>query len=492
MAGSKLPKARVTCRYVVDDQGDVVLTGTSCDVGLDVEREDDVKRAEVRFPTPPNPDSMDWASAYQHPEEVLSPVSVEGSQIYENPRFQRVSYLADYPDAPQAEALMRRLALTVRPVMAENKWFVCHFTEFYPKQVDLLGLNRDHGNIILVRLRTLKDVNKFAPFEKILNSLLHELVHLWHDEHDGDFAALWIALNSRFGAAQRNAFSLRRKTTRPIDVPKGHISIYFGGTRIFLREDVYRAHFSIWAQKHDMEDARILASGYQLCKPRILHINISSQDPDCCLYARHIQIARGLDAACDKQIFDVPNSGDFWLTEYNENAFGEFHGGSDKQSSWGVELCLEMFRVGLECGMHMSTKTYLIQTVGTIFQKWVPPIDPKDWRWLCWEDYELDRDEPQQTEEPWKDPKHRRKASSTLGDMMYGVYQRTTISEGQPLRDFVVRLVRTLKARHKIAQENYDLKILERFINDIPDLLRDLQSANDESHPPLQPLKEKI
>ncbi|KAK4111862.1 WLM-domain-containing protein [Canariomyces notabilis] len=64
----------------------------------------------------------------------------------------------------------------------------------YPSRADLLGLNVDRGREIKVRLRQHWDRSQFLPFEEILDTMLHELVHIVHGPHDDKFNALWDQL----------------------------------------------------------------------------------------------------------------------------------------------------------------------------------------------------------------------------------------------------------------------------------------------------------
>lgn len=63
-------------------------------------------------------------------------------------------------------------------------------TEFYPKDAKLLGLNVNGGQRVCVRLRAAGSEGHFLPYEAILGTLLHELVHIVHGPHKAPFYKL--------------------------------------------------------------------------------------------------------------------------------------------------------------------------------------------------------------------------------------------------------------------------------------------------------------
>lgn len=93
-------------------------------------------------------------------------------------------------DDTQALNLLTRAAEQVKPIMAKRNWVVPLLTEFYPDSTNLLGLNHNHGQKIEVRLRYPMNDNAFLPYEDILGTLLHELVHIEIGPHNEDFYRL--------------------------------------------------------------------------------------------------------------------------------------------------------------------------------------------------------------------------------------------------------------------------------------------------------------
>lgn len=60
--------------------------------------------------------------------------------------------------------------------------------------LDTPGLNYDRGRKICLRLRHPGDRRQFLPFEQVLDTMLHELVHIVHGPHDDQFHKLWDQL----------------------------------------------------------------------------------------------------------------------------------------------------------------------------------------------------------------------------------------------------------------------------------------------------------
>ncbi|KAJ9511240.1 hypothetical protein QJQ45_017165 [Haematococcus lacustris] len=94
----------------------------------------------------------------------------------------------------------------VQPIMRKRGWIVPLLTEFYPPNACLLGLNIGGGGVrklaapgrtreVRVRLRQARDRTLFFPFEHVLGTLLHELVHNVQGPHNSVFYKLLDELN---------------------------------------------------------------------------------------------------------------------------------------------------------------------------------------------------------------------------------------------------------------------------------------------------------
>lgn len=105
---------------------------------------------------------------------------------------------------PPSEALKRMHMLACDPgviaIMKKHKWRVGIMTEMAPvgyvgiSPKCILGFNKNMGEEISLRLRT-DDLKGFRKYESIKKTLLHELAHMVHSEHDANFFALNKQLN---------------------------------------------------------------------------------------------------------------------------------------------------------------------------------------------------------------------------------------------------------------------------------------------------------
>ncbi|XP_047081076.1 uncharacterized protein LOC124691814 [Lolium rigidum] len=105
---------------------------------------------------------------------------------------------------PPSEALKRMHMLACDPgivaIMNKHRWRVGIMTEMAPvgyvgvSPKCILGFNKNMGEEISLRLRT-DDLKGFRKYESIKKTLLHELAHMVHSEHDAHFFALNKQLN---------------------------------------------------------------------------------------------------------------------------------------------------------------------------------------------------------------------------------------------------------------------------------------------------------
>ncbi|KAK6919282.1 PUB domain [Dillenia turbinata] len=106
------------------------------------------------------------------------------------------------PPASEALRLMHRLAADpgIVAIMNKHQWRVGIMTEMAPvgyvgvSPKCILGFNKNCGEEISLRLRT-DDLKGFRKYESIKTTLLHELAHMEHSEHDANFYALDKQLN---------------------------------------------------------------------------------------------------------------------------------------------------------------------------------------------------------------------------------------------------------------------------------------------------------
>ncbi|XP_059276943.1 uncharacterized protein LOC132031098 isoform X1 [Lycium ferocissimum] len=101
------------------------------------------------------------------------------------------------PPASKALKLMHKLAADpgIVAIMNKHRWRVGIMTEMAPEGYVgvspqcILGFNKNHGEEISLRLRT-DDLKGFRKYDSIKKTLLHELAHMVHSEHDVNFYGL--------------------------------------------------------------------------------------------------------------------------------------------------------------------------------------------------------------------------------------------------------------------------------------------------------------
>jgi hypothetical protein len=111
--------------------------------------------------------------------------------------FHKCEALPDFADRDKALSLLNELANDpgVLHVLEKRKWSVGCLREMYPEglvgvsDVCVLGLNRNKGEEILLRLRT-DDLKGFRKLLSIKKVLYHELAHNEFGDHDGSFYML--------------------------------------------------------------------------------------------------------------------------------------------------------------------------------------------------------------------------------------------------------------------------------------------------------------
>lgn len=136
--------------------------------------------------------------------------------------FGRIDTLGLEADAT-ARALLKRAAAAVKPLMLQHSWYVSELSETYPPFAGLLGLNHEQGRRIELRLRHPNNVMSFLDYNCILDTLLHELVHIEIGPHDDAFYKLRKQLYKDFLAFYPDGpvpGGCRKAMLGPPDLPK--------------------------------------------------------------------------------------------------------------------------------------------------------------------------------------------------------------------------------------------------------------------------------
>ncbi|CRG99647.1 metallopeptidase, putative [Plasmodium relictum] len=89
----------------------------------------------------------------------------------------------------KAKAVLKKASEQVMPIMRKRRFSVELLSEFLPANPNLLGLNIGKNSEIKIRLRNKKG-NEIFHFNDIMGTLLHELAHIVHSNHDKSFYEL--------------------------------------------------------------------------------------------------------------------------------------------------------------------------------------------------------------------------------------------------------------------------------------------------------------
>jgi len=155
--------------------------------------------------------------------------SVVKSSAYRFHELQPLTTLPSGASPPVSVAMARLQELSndraVLAILEEHKWSIGKLSEMPPEGLVgvsascLMGLNRNKGQEILLRLRT-DGWDGIRPYHSVIDVLMHELAHCVHSDHDDDFKALNSLLKMEY--AQHRARGQRGQTA--------------GGAAVFQRQ----------------------------------------------------------------------------------------------------------------------------------------------------------------------------------------------------------------------------------------------------------------
>lgn len=166
-------------------------------------------------------------AAFQKSSSRLSSRPTKSIQTVSPYTFHRVEPLRQFADPDKALALLHRLKddWGIKQIMKEHKFSVGLLTELSPAQYTILGLNKNKGEAIELRLRT-NDLSGFRDYKSIRSVLLHELTHNVHGPHDANFHALNRQLEKEMKAHQGHSMALGNSYYQPTEIDEGD---YKGG-----------------------------------------------------------------------------------------------------------------------------------------------------------------------------------------------------------------------------------------------------------------------
>ena len=136
----------------------------------------------------------DLSTNFEYKRKIKPPLKKQVDRTYS---FQSIETLPGLPNESKAREILQHLADDegVLAVMKKHKWSVGALCEMYPEgyvgvsDVCIMGLNENHGQRILLRLRT-DDMKGFRKLLSIKKVLYHELAHNVHSEHNNQFYML--------------------------------------------------------------------------------------------------------------------------------------------------------------------------------------------------------------------------------------------------------------------------------------------------------------
>ncbi|TPX30769.1 hypothetical protein SmJEL517_g05751 [Synchytrium microbalum] len=113
--------------------------------------------------------------------------------------FHNIEVLPEFSDTDAARKYLNRLKddVGIRGLMQKYKWSVGTLKELHPlRDHTILGYNENKGLSIALRLRTDR-LDGFRLYDSVRKTLLHELAHMVHSEHNNDFHSLNRLLNKQ-------------------------------------------------------------------------------------------------------------------------------------------------------------------------------------------------------------------------------------------------------------------------------------------------------
>ncbi|CAO1637583.1 unnamed protein product [Parajaminaea phylloscopi] len=133
-----------------------------------------------------------------------------GSGNGRDPRIKEYRALKKLPRADDALKMLRRIGVIVNPIMIRHQWNVPLLTEFTGSQKgggELLGMNRNRGQVIYLRLREKGSdgvpLDSFLPEDDVVYTMLHELAHNVRGPHDEQFFQILKGLEEEWYELRR-------------------------------------------------------------------------------------------------------------------------------------------------------------------------------------------------------------------------------------------------------------------------------------------------
>ena len=121
---------------------------------------------------------------------------VSSNVKYKNPNIGFIGSLKKGPSPEHCLQMLYGLSHRVSKLMQQHNLKIGVLQEFFPKDDNLLGLNVNHGQKVLLRLRRNNDPHMLLDEDMVLDTLLHELCHNSIGPHNDAFHKLWESYRS--------------------------------------------------------------------------------------------------------------------------------------------------------------------------------------------------------------------------------------------------------------------------------------------------------
>ncbi|KAJ3127738.1 hypothetical protein HK098_005855 [Nowakowskiella sp. JEL0407] len=118
-----------------------------------------------------------------------------------------ITELKSFPQASTAYDMLLSVISKVSPLLKSHSWSMTTLAEFYPTNKNLLGININHGHTIKLRLRHPHDKSSFLPLDDVIQTMLHELIHIERGPHDETFYKLLDALAAEYDKLVSSGFT---------------------------------------------------------------------------------------------------------------------------------------------------------------------------------------------------------------------------------------------------------------------------------------------
>lgn len=237
----------------------------------------------------------------------------QGPYIFSSFRTLQLPGIELSPPAAKALTIMHTLASDpgIVAIMNKHRWHVGIMTEMAPEGYVgispkcVLGFNKNHGEEISLRLRT-DDLKGFRKYESIKKTLLHELAHMVHSEHDANFHALDKQLNE-----EAIALDWTKSRSRTLNGLRQTDNI----DEFYSLDETYNAHKLGGNPLHGFVEARASAAAAALCRVGNsigIGVDASQQaysEPDPDDRESNDCIMHKLDA--DQKMWEEPDPDDF-------------------------------------------------------------------------------------------------------------------------------------------------------------------------------------